>query len=156
MWVLWTLALTLLAALAVGTAGAAGLARIILPDVWSKVSKRHRWHLVIALSALAVFLAGSANFLGFFAISFAIGGDAYGTEPEGGQFYVVSHGRRTEVSEEVWTFSYYHALCTWVGFLLATLALTVILSSRRLFGISNVAGSQPTSPLPPPPVRAAS
>ena len=101
---------------------------------WGSLTGRQRRQVVASFLALAVFLLGFANFALFFTISVAIGGDAVAGRVEGGRYYVSSHGHLTEVSPEVWEFSYRHARITWATFPLSALALAFLMLSGGLLG----------------------
>ena len=57
-------------------------------------------------------LCGGGNFVVFVVISLVLGGDALGTAPIDGHYYVSSHGRLTEVSRAVWIYSWAHSFFT--------------------------------------------
>jgi hypothetical protein len=54
------------------------------------------------------------NFFAFFVIAIHLGGDAVNGMSEGGRFFLMSHGRYTEVSECVFTYSLWHTYSVWV------------------------------------------
>jgi hypothetical protein len=59
-------------------------------------------------SLVAVCILCGLNFVVFVVIAMAIGGDAVNGKVVGGHFYLANHGRRTEVSEAVFTYSRWH------------------------------------------------
>jgi hypothetical protein len=61
-----------------------------------------------------LFMIGVVNFASFWIIAVIIGGDAVGSGPVDGRYYVSEHGRRTEVSRSVFEYSWYHARSVWV------------------------------------------
>jgi hypothetical protein len=76
--------------------------------------------------AWAKLLTGVA-FLNWFAcglVSGMIGGDALGTNPSTGNFFVTSHGHLTSVSERLWLFS---LIYTWLSLLLPVCAAWAML-----------------------------
>lgn len=60
---------------------------------------------VIPRWAKIVFLLAFVNWLVFAGFSVSIGGDAVGTIPAGGRFFVTSHAVETQVSESIWLVS---------------------------------------------------
>jgi hypothetical protein len=75
-----------------------------------------RW---ICLFTLGI---GIANFAAFFAASLYLGGDAINGKMAAGHFYLMGHGRYTEVSESVFAYSKWHAYSTWLTHPLAFIA----------------------------------
>jgi hypothetical protein len=61
-----------------------------------------------------VFLAAMLNFVVFFIVAVNIGGDAVNGSVRDGHFYVMNHGRYTEVSEQVFTYSRWHVYSIWI------------------------------------------
>ncbi len=61
-----------------------------------------------------IFCLGLANFFVFFVVALCIGGDAINGKMEGGHFYLMSHGRLTQVDEEVFAYSKWHAVSVWI------------------------------------------
>jgi hypothetical protein len=59
-------------------------------------------------SLLAICVLCLSNFVGFFIVALVIGGDAVNGKAVGGHFYLANHGRLTEVSEGVYTYSLWH------------------------------------------------
>jgi hypothetical protein len=57
---------------------------------------------------LAVCGLGVLNFVIFVIVAVAIGGDAVNGKAVGGHYYLASHGKLTEVSEAVYTYSLWH------------------------------------------------
>lgn len=53
------------------------------------------------------------NWMAWFAITFAIGGDAISGKAANGHYYVSSHGVLTEVSAAMFAFSRWHTYATW-------------------------------------------
>jgi hypothetical protein len=70
---------------------------------------------------LAVCGLGILNFLAFVIVAFAIGGDAVNGKMVGGHFYLANHGKLTEVSEAVYTYSLWHVRSVFVTHPLAIL-----------------------------------
>jgi len=65
-----------------------------------------------------------ANFLAFCLISELIGGDAINGYAEHGRYFLRSHGRTTEVSEAVFSYSKWHAISLFI-----TLALAILVAA---------------------------
>jgi hypothetical protein len=62
-----------------------------------------------SLFLLLLMVPGLLNFLTFWIISAAIGGDAFNGKYEQGHFYLGSHGALTEVTESLFVYSKWHA-----------------------------------------------
>ncbi len=58
-----------------------------------------------ALAALTI-----VNLVAFCCASYYLGGDALNGRAQGGRFYLEIHGRSTEVSQDVYLYSKWHAL----------------------------------------------
>ena len=56
------------------------------------------------------FVIGIANFVVFVLVAAAIGGDAINGYEEHGRYFLRAHGRTTEVSRSVFTYSKWHAI----------------------------------------------
>ena len=61
-------------------------------------------------------LLGVLNFVAFWAIAVALGGDAINGKVEGGRYLLMNNGRYTEVSREVWNYSRIHTISVFVTF----------------------------------------
>lgn len=70
---------------------------------------------------LAVCGLGILNFVAFVIVAVAIGGDAVNGKAVGGHYYLASHGKLTEVSEAVYTYSLWHVRSVFVTHPLAML-----------------------------------
>lgn len=78
---------------------------------------------------LAVCGLGVLNFVIFVIVAVAIGGDAVNGKAVGGHYYLASHGKLTEVSEAVYTYSLWHVRSLFVTHPLAI--LTGYLANRE-------------------------
>jgi hypothetical protein len=134
MWIL--VGVSLFVMLALFFAGYALAAWYTLRE-WRSLSSRQKSGIAITLFGFFVFLCGTVNFAVFATVSVAIGGDAVAGKIENGRYYVSSHGRLTEVSRDVWHYSYRHARITWATSLVATLGLAVSILSQYIFGIKH-------------------
>jgi hypothetical protein len=65
------------------------------------------------------FMAAIANAVVFWLIAAAIGGDALSGSFDGVHYWVVDHGRRTEVSKWVWDYSYVHLILSALWFFIS-------------------------------------
>ena len=65
---------------------------------------------------------GLVNFLAFFVAAVYLGGDAVNGKMEAGHFFLMSHGRLTEVNEDVFAYSKWHAYSVWITHPLALIA----------------------------------
>ena len=59
---------------------------------------------------IPVFILALVNFFAFFFIDLYLGGDALNGYARDGHYFLCSHGRYTEVSDAVWTYSRWHAI----------------------------------------------
>lgn len=72
------------------------------------LSRRAKWILYPALAL------GILNFTSFFLVAIYLGGDAInGSVTASGHYYLESHGHRVEVTQAIWTYSYWHAISVW-------------------------------------------
>ena len=62
------------------------------------------------------------NFLVFFAVAVVIGGDAVNGHAEAGRFFLASHGKLTETTQAVFTYSRLHVYSLWITHPLGMLA----------------------------------
>ena len=63
---------------------------------------------------VALFALCLANFALFFVLAVYLGGDAVNGKIVGGHYFLMSHGRYTEVSAGIFNYSRWHAYSTWV------------------------------------------
>lgn len=63
--------------------------------------------------------AGMSNFAVFWLAALYLGGDAVNGHAAGGHYFLSNHGRFTEVSRSVFTYSKWHARSLWVSHPLA-------------------------------------
>jgi hypothetical protein len=61
------------------------------------------------------------NFISFLVGAATIGGDAVNGKAEAGRFYVSDHGKLTEVSRAVFTYSRFHCYATWMTHAMAVI-----------------------------------
>jgi hypothetical protein len=59
---------------------------------------------------IPAFVLACVNFFCFFFIAIYLGGDALNGYARDGHYFLCSHGRYTEVSGTVWTYSHWHAI----------------------------------------------
>ena len=62
------------------------------------------------LTFVPAFLLAFANFAVFIALDIYLGGDALNGHARDGHYFLGSHGRYTEVTRAVWTYSRWHAI----------------------------------------------
>lgn len=115
--------------------GLIGVARQVISK-WGSLDVRRRWCLLTVMICLFVFVGGLSNFIVFWIVSSAIGGDALNGEVVDGRYYVSNHGRLTEVSRGMWVYLWYHGWSTDVTHLLAFLAFLVMVVAKRIFGLA--------------------
>ena len=72
----------------------------------------------------------------FFLVALKIGGDAVNGRIVNGRYYVASHGKYTEVSKAVFTYSRYHVYSVWVTHSVGILALAgwLVVKEKRKKG----------------------
>jgi hypothetical protein len=86
---------------------------------------------LVRIALYAVIVIGLANFIGFVLIAGAIGGDALNGYKANGRYFVRMHGRSTEVSESVFTYSKWHATSIFITHPLAMAAAFVLAKACR-------------------------
>ena len=64
--------------------------------------------------AYILVVVGLLNFIAYFLISLAIGGNAINGKIEAGRYYLCEHGRYTEVSHFVFEYSRFHTYSVWI------------------------------------------
>ena len=79
-----------------------------------------------AVAAVAI-----VNFIAFVIIAILIGGDAVNGRIDSGHYFVANHGRLTEVSASVFTYSRWHARSLFVTHPLGMIAIGWIYSRRK-------------------------
>src|SRR5712692_3947991 len=57
-----------------------------------------------------IFWIACINFIIFWVVGVSIGGDAINGSVEDGKYYLSSHGKKTQVSRELFNYSYIHAI----------------------------------------------
>lgn len=129
---MWVVGLPMIAAIAIFAVGCAIAAREVV-RIWPSLDWRHRLHMSICFVCITLFILGLLNFMAFWMISLAIGGDA--DTVENGRFFVASRGRFTEVSELTWNYSYYHTRSLWISHPVAVLSIAMAFLSGKLLGI---------------------
>jgi hypothetical protein len=74
---------------------------------------------------LLLILAGLclANFIVYTAVAIHLGGDAINGYAKGGQYFVVSRGRATEVSEAIFEYNRWHTYSVWLTHPLGMIAV---------------------------------
>jgi hypothetical protein len=71
---------------------------------------------------LWIFGIGIVNFVLFWLVAVYLGGDAVNGKVVAGHYYLMSHGRYTEVSEAIFAYSRWHVYSTWITHPLALVA----------------------------------
>ena len=74
---------------------------------------------------IGIFIAAFVNFTAFWLAAVYLGGDAVNGRIADGHYYLMAHGRYTEVSAAVFNYSKWHAYSTWITHPLAFLAALV-------------------------------
>ncbi len=75
-----------------------------------------------------LFVLGLVNFLVFYGLAVYLGGDAFDGKIQDGHFFLLSHGRYTEVSEFIFNYSKWHVYSV---FITHPLAIAASILSRR-------------------------
>ena len=65
-------------------------------------------------TCVALFALCLTNFAVFFVLAVYLGGDAVNGKIVGGHYFLMSHGRYTEVSAGIFNYSRWHVYSTWV------------------------------------------
>lgn len=86
-------------------------------------SKRSKW-IIYPTWILALL-----NFFAFAVGSESLGGDALNGYIQNAHYFVCAHGSCTEVTEKIWTYSYWHALSSMYGILLVFTELAVFITT---------------------------
>jgi hypothetical protein len=74
------------------------------------------------LSCKVIFCLGFINFIIFFILAMYLGGDAVNGRIYHGHYFLMSHGRYTEVSKSVFDYSKWHVYSLWITHPMAILA----------------------------------
>ncbi len=74
------------------------------------------------LVCLGIFTVALVNFAAFWLIAVYLGGDAVNGKVQGDHFYLMSHGKYTEVSRAVFDYSKWHVYSVWITHPLAFIA----------------------------------
>ncbi len=98
-----------------------------------------------ATVGLILFAIGIVNFLAFFGISLAIGGDALSGAVVDGKYFLSTHGNQTEVSPAVWYFSYIHTISMFITTALGVLGGILHEALRRKHSDVEMPSSETTS-----------
>jgi hypothetical protein len=96
-----------------------------------------------------LFFGGLANYALYAHASFRHGGSPHSGKAEDGRFYVMSHGRYTEVSEATWQYLQAHERSVWITHPLAALGCLLIIRFIRRENAAAAAQRQPGPVLPP-------
>ena len=75
---------------------------------------------------IGMFVLAIVNFAAFWVMAVYLGGDAVNGGIRDGHYYLMSHGRSTEVSAAVFNYSKWHAYSVWVTHPLGLLAAFVL------------------------------
>jgi|HubBroStandDraft_3_1064219.scaffolds.fasta_scaffold317331_1 hypothetical protein len=78
-----------------------------------------------------IIFCGMSLWLSWMVVSFCLGGDAFLGKAEGGKYFLGSHGGYTEVSRNVYTYSWIHGYVAWAGWGMAVLAAFAGYRSRK-------------------------
>jgi hypothetical protein len=78
----------------------------------ARFSKRSKW-IVYGTMGLAI-----PNFAAFIVGSVYFGGDALNGYVHAKHYFLCAHGSCTEVSQSIWKYSYWHAICALANILL--------------------------------------
>jgi hypothetical protein len=81
-----------------------------------------------------VFVIALINFASFFVIAVTNGGDAINGNREGDRYYIMEHGRYTEVTPQFFAYSRIHAVSVWVTHGIAGVGVVLWLLSRSKLG----------------------
>jgi hypothetical protein len=102
---------------------------------WKTLDERHKSYAITLVICDLIIAIGFTNFVSFFLISVALGGNALKGKQVGEKYYLVSHSKITEVSQATWNYSRYHTISVIVTHPLAICAMIVAGFAKRIFGI---------------------
>jgi hypothetical protein len=83
-----------------------------------------------ALCVLAIVI-GILNFIAYVTIAGYLGGDAVNGHTENGHYFLMSHGKATEVSEAVYNYSRIHTYTVWITHPLALISGWILSLLKR-------------------------
>ncbi len=83
-------------------------------QIFKTTNSRWRMSRRAKLVMIPVTILAFVNFFTFIFIDLYLGGDALNGYARDGHYFLCSHGRYTEVSRDVWTYSYWHAISIYV------------------------------------------
>jgi hypothetical protein len=98
--------------------------------VWGIATARAPSRVVGILGAV-LFFGGLANHFVFWHASVMHGGSPSGGKVENGRFYVMNHGKYTEVSEAAWQYLRIHERTIWITHPLAALGWVLLVRFMR-------------------------
>jgi len=78
-----------------------------------------------------IVVVGIVNFAACLGMDSYFGGSALNGYQKGNKFYIGSHGRYTQVTEEFWDFSYVHGISMYATHLSIFVGLALFLNSAR-------------------------
>ncbi len=81
---------------------------------------------------IGIFILAFVNFAAFWLIAVYLGGDAINGRITDGHYFLMAHGRYTEVSAAVFTYSKWHVYSVWITHPLAFLAALAYFRLDRL------------------------
>lgn len=81
---------------------------------------------------IGIFIAAFINFAVFWLIAVYLGGDAINGRIADGHYYLMAHGRYTEVSAAVFNYSEWHVYSVWITHPLAFLAALAYFRLNKL------------------------
>jgi hypothetical protein len=110
---------------------------------WSSLNPQRKKYLAAMAICIVLFNLGIDNFAAFFVVTVGIGGDAFDGKIVGDKYYVVSHGKYTEVARGLWLFSWYHMCSNFVTGTFIPLSLGFMVFGKKIFGLSKDSHSPP-------------
>lgn len=81
---------------------------------------------------IGFFVLAFVNFTAFWLIAVYLGGDAVNGRIADGHYFLMAHGRYTEVSAAIFNYSKWHVYSTWITHPLAFVAALVYLRLGKL------------------------
>jgi hypothetical protein len=92
----------------------------------TKMSRRAKW-VIYTTAAIAL-----PNFFIFWLLTVRQGGDSLQGYVKSGHYFVCAYGACTEVSKSAWTFSYWHAISSYLGILLIFIEAAIFVNTKDI------------------------
>jgi hypothetical protein len=88
----------------------------------------------LKIACIGAVVAAILNFVTFWCVGVALGGDALNGKREGERYFLANHGKLTEVREPVWRYSRAHAISVTITHPLGLACFALLIASRQRTG----------------------